>query len=223
MQKVNDIRGLFQEKLASKDFVIDKSGVKTIDLIGMSFFADESAIFGTVNEDWNRRELAWYESMSLNVNDIEEPIPAIWKHVATKDGQINSNYGWCIFSKENHEQYLSVVNELTLNPDSRRGQMIYTRPTMHTDCSRNGMSDFICTAYTQHYIRNGKLITHYVMRSSDAIMGYKGDRAWAGYVHASLASDLSIEQGDIIWTASSLHIYSRHFYLLDNINYSAPK
>jgi thymidylate synthase len=214
MYAVSNIRNLFKEKLKSEDFVIDKSGVKTIDLIGMSFIADETAIFGTVNEDWNRRELAWYESMSLNVNDIEEPIPAIWKQVATEDGWINSNYGWCIFSKENHEQYLNVVKELTFNPDSRRGQMIYTRPTMHEDCKRNGMSDFICTAYTQHYIRNGKLITQYVMRSNDAIMGYKGDRAWAGHVHKWLAADLGVEEGDIIWTVSSLHVYERHFNLI---------
>ena len=214
MQNTNDIRELFKQKLASEDFVTDKSGVKTIDLIGKSFIADELAIFGTVNEDWNRRELDWYLSMSLNVNDIEEPIPAIWKQVATSDGYINSNYGWCVFSKANGNQYINVLAELTRNPDSRRGQMIYTRPTMHEDCSKGGMSDFICTAYTQHYIRNGKLITQYVMRSNDAIMGYKGDRAWAGYVHSLLARDLGVEPGDIIWTVSSLHVYERHFHLI---------
>lgn len=214
MDKVQDIRNKFKEKLENQDFVIDKSSVKTIDLIGMSFLANEPSIFGTINEDWNERELSWYNSMSRNVNDIPPPIPAIWKQVASPEGLINSNYGWCIYSEENYNQYLNVFNELSANPDSRRGQMIYTRPSMHIDCKKDGMSDFICTSYSQHYIRNNKLITQYVMRSNDAIMGYKGDRAWAGHVHYNLATQLKVEPGDIIWTVSSLHIYERHFNLI---------
>ena len=29
----------------------------------------------------------------------------IWKQVASTDNLVNSNYGWCIFSIENGEQY----------------------------------------------------------------------------------------------------------------------
>ncbi len=82
MQNVCDIRKQLIQKYKAEDFVIDKSGVQMVELIGATFLADEPAIYGTPNENWHARELAWYQSMSLNDNDIPEPIPAIWKEVS---------------------------------------------------------------------------------------------------------------------------------------------
>ena len=57
------------------------------------------------------------------------------------------------------------------------------------------------------------------MRSNDAVFGYNNDYAWAKYVQKELADELNIEVGDLIWTASNLHIYERHFgFLVDWIN-----
>lgn len=211
---IRDMRCKFIDLLRNEDYVIDKTGSKTIEIIGAQFIADEPSIFGTVNEEWNKRELDWYKSQSLNVYDIEEPVPAVWKSVSTKEGEqgrINSNYGWCVWSTENGNQYDNVLAELKRNPDSRRGQMIYTRPTMHKDWNKDGMSDFMCCSNTIHHIRNGKLISNIYFRSNDAIFGYKGDYAWMKHVHENLAKDLNVEQGDIIWNAASLHVYERHF------------
>ena len=55
--KVQDIRREFYYQLLSQNFVIDKTGVKTIEIVGASFIADERQIFGTVDDDWNKREL----------------------------------------------------------------------------------------------------------------------------------------------------------------------
>ena len=67
-------------------------GVKLLELIGVQFIADENRIFGTPNDDYIQRELEWYQSQSLNVNDIPGNTPQIWKQVASPDGIINSNY-----------------------------------------------------------------------------------------------------------------------------------
>lgn len=209
MLDVNEIRKEFIYKLKSKEFVGN-----TIEIIGATFLADQIAIFGDVNQDWNSRELEWYKSQSLNVNDIPSPIPAIWKQVASPDGRINSNYGWCIWSKENGNQYDNVLAKLKADRNSRQGQMIYTRPSMHIDWNVDGMKDFMCTAYNQLYIRDEKLVSHFVMRSNDAVFGYKGDRHWAKTVQVQLARDLDVEVGDLIWTASSLHVYDRHYHLV---------
>ena len=211
---IRDIRCSFIDLLRNEDYVIDKTGSKTIEIIGAQFIADEPSIFGTVNEEWNTRELNWYKSQSLNVYDIEEPVPAVWKAVSSTEneiGRINSNYGWCVWSTENGSQYEHALAELKRNPDSRRAQMIYTRPSMHTDWNKDGMSDFMCCSNTIHHIRNGKLISNIYFRSNDAIFGYKGDYAWMKHVHENLAKDLNVEQGDIIWNAASLHVYERHF------------
>lgn len=211
---ITDIRRIFAAKLAYKDFVIDKTGVKTIEIAPAYFIADEDRIFGTPNEDYIKRELEWYDSCSLNVNDIPPPVPAIWKNVATPDGFINSNYGWAIYSHTNGSQYVSCLAELTKNPFSRRGCMIYNRPVMQQEYNLGGMSDFMCTFSTQHLIRNGMLMTMVNMRSNDAVFGYNNDYAWFNHVHEKLANDLGIKPGLLYWSAGSLHVYERHFDLV---------
>lgn len=214
MQNVRDIRKQLIQKYKAEDFVIDKSGVQMVELIGATFLADEPAIYGTPNENWHARELAWYQSMSLNVNDIPEPIPTIWKEVSSKYGFINSNYGYLIWSDENHNQYDNVLKELQSNTFSRRAEMIYTRPSIWKEYNKDGMSDFICTDSVQYFIRSGKLVAHVRMRSNDLVFGYKGDYAWQRHVQTILAQDLGVDIGDLIWTAGSAHVYERHLHMI---------
>lgn len=209
-----DVRTYFKWQLAKKNFVTDKTGCKMLELRSASFLADESAIFGTPNEDYIRREIEWYMSCSRNVNDIPGEPPAIWKQVATPDGCINSNYGWCVFSFENGNQFHRVENELRANPESRRAVMIYTRPTMWEDYNRDGMSDFMCTNAVQYMIRDNKLEAHVQMRSNDVVFGYKNDYAWQLHVLMLLAGKLEVLPGDIYWNVGSLHVYERHFHLI---------
>jgi thymidylate synthase len=217
MQKVSDIRKQLIQKYQQQDFVIDKSGVQMVELIGATFLADEDAVFGTVNHDYVQRELAWYESMSLNVNDIPAPVPAIWKAVATPEGVINSNYGYLIWSDENHNQYAHALAELKANPFSRRAEMVYTRPSIWKEYNKDGMSDFICTEAVQYFIRNDKLVAHVKMRSNDAVFGYKNDYHWQRHVQNKLAADLGVVVGDLIWTAGSFHVYQRHLNLIGEV------
>lgn len=214
MLNVDQIRTYFRTALENEQFVIDKTGVKMLELVGESFLANEPAIFGKVNEEYVQAELEWYLSCSLNVNDIPGGPPKIWQQVATEDGFINSNYGWCIFHPDNGMQYEAVKAELLRNPYSRRAVMIYTRPTMHMDYNSNGMSDFMCTNAVQYMYRNQKLNAVVQMRSNDVVYGYKNDYAWQRFVLDKLATDLEVPSGDIIWNAGSLHVYERHFKLV---------
>ncbi len=217
MQRVADIRAKLIQKYKDQDFVIDKTGVKTIEVIGESFIADEDWIIRKPNYEYIERELEWYKSQSLYVDDIPGETPAIWKQVASHDGRINSNYGHLIWSKENGDQYQNVFEELYLNPNSRRAVMIYNRPSMHQDYKKDGMSDFICTYANTFMIRDGKLISHYLMRSNDAVFGYDNDIHWAMHVQKSLSQHLEVECGDIIWTATNLHVYERHFKFIEEL------
>ena len=217
-----DIQQHFISQLRSENFVKDKTGVKTIEMIGASFIADAPTIFGELNHEYIQHELDWYLSQSLNVNDIPGKIPAIWKSVATSEGFINSNYGYLVFSKENHNQYQNVLEDLILNPNSRRAIMIYTRPTMHDDWYKDGMSDFICTNAVQYLIRDGKIHCVVQMRSNDVVYGYRNDYAWQKYVLDKLVVDYNqkikadLVAGDITWQVGSLHVYERHFKLIED-------
>lgn len=211
MLKVQHIREYFIQELESERFITDKTGVKTIEMIGATFEANEPTIFGELNEDYIARELAWYKSKSLYVSDIPGKTPAIWEQVACKDGKINSNYGWAIWHEDNYNQYYNVYQELSQNPNSRRAVMIYTRPNMWLDYNENGRSDFMCTNAVQYMIRDGVLIAVVQMRSNDVVFGYRNDFAWQDHVVKLLASALGLEQTKIVWHVGNLHVYERHF------------
>lgn len=214
---VSYMRQMIMDKYLTEDFVIDKSGVKVVEVIGATFIADEDYIVRKPAYEYIQRELEWYKSQSLYVDDIPGDTPQIWKDIASDEGKINSNYGWCIYSEENGNQYSHVLRELRNNPNSRRATMIYNRPSMHLDYSRDGMSDFMCTYANTFYIRDNKLVSHYLMRSNDAVFGYNNDYAWAKFVQNQLAEDLGIEVGELIWTASNFHVYERHFNFIEEL------
>lgn len=214
INSVKEIRQYFIDAKLAENYVTDKTGCKMLELVGASFIANEPAIFGKVNEDYVRREIDWYESRSLNVNDIPPPVPAIWKSVATPEGLINSNYGWCIYSEENHNQFVSCLRTLQKDPESRRAIMIYTRPSMQTEYNNGGMSDFMCTNTVQYLIRDGRVHANVSMRSNDVVFGYKNDCAWQKHVLFLLSDGLRIPMGYINWQVGSLHVYERHFDLV---------
>ena len=218
---VHEIRTELARLYRKGEYVTDKSGVKTLEIMNANFIANQPLIFGAVNEEYVQRELNWYLSESLNVNDIPGQVPQIWKQVADKDGFINSNYGWCIFSKENNDQFYHVVTELEDRPDSRRATMIYTRPTMWGDHNKNGRSDFMCTNDVQYLIRQNKVHAVVQMRSNDVVFGYRNDFAWQDYVLDRVIKELEARgkfygKGNIFWNVGSLHVYERHFYLIDH-------
>ena len=223
INKIEDVRGLFIGKLRINDFVIDKTGQKTIEWIGASFMADEPSIFGEPNQDYIDRELTWYKSQVANVNAISGKVPVAWKLAANDWGEINSNYGQIIYSDKYHHQYGRVLDELLENPDGRRASMIYNRPSIWEEYNENGKSDFICTNAVTYYIRDDKLHCVVQMRSNDVVFGYKNDYAWQLYVLEDMVKDYNdcksqnyeeIKTGDIMWQVQNLHVYERHFDLV---------
>lgn len=232
MNKVSDIRKYFINELKAENFVTDKTGQKTIEMIGASFLADESAIFGEPNQQYIDAEINWYDSMSTNINDIykgDKPAPQAWQYSANAHGEINSNYGLLIYGDKFHSQYWNALDELLLNLDTRRATMIYTRPSIWSEYNENKKNDFICTNAVTYYIRGGKINCVVQMRSNDVVYGYKNDYAWQKHVLKCFTHDYNrsfaektwdadyrrdMEVGDIIWQVQNLHVYERHFNLV---------
>ena len=67
--QTKDIRDQFIDLYNKKDYVTDKTGVKTLEIVGASFTADEASIFGTPNYEYIKNEIEWYISQSLYVDD----------------------------------------------------------------------------------------------------------------------------------------------------------
>lgn len=216
--RVNDIREYFSNELANRQFTKSRDGSLTIEMFGASFVADESSIFGTPNRRYIDAELLWYKSESTNVNDIEmfyHCVPQAWKYSSNSHGEINSNYGHLIWSKKYHEQYKNALAELKSNADSRRATMVYTRPSIWNEYNENGKNDFICTNAVTYYIRDSRLYAVVQMRSNDVVYGYNNDYAWQRHVQEMLASELNVKPGKMVWQVQNLHVYERHFNLID--------
>lgn len=219
--QVEDVRDQLVEIYLDENFVIDKSGCKLVEVLAAQFIANEPSIFGKINEGYVKRELEWYMSMSLNVNTIPPPVPKAWLDVADNQGFINSNYGYLVFSPANHMQFKHVIEELESNSDSRRAMMVYNRPSIWNDYKASGKNDFICCTSVQYLIRENVLYTIVNFRSNDVFAGYRNDKAFQDFVTDKVHDRLVVKYpdlriGDMIWNASSLHVYERDFYLLQH-------
>ena len=223
-----DILKLFKNKYKNDEF-----RGNTVELQNIHFICDKDYIVREPNYDYAKREIEWYESQSLNVNDIPEGAPTIWKQVATSLGYINSNYGWCIFGEDNGKQYEHCLKSLLKDHMTRQAVMIYTRPQMQTDWNKNEMHDFMCTHYVhcflnevQHPENNVEVYElKYIVyqRSCDAVFGFNNDFQWHKYVYDKLYNDLidagipmSENKPFIEYNCGSLHVYDRHFKHLEN-------
>ena len=172
-----------------------------------------------------KAELDWYKSMDLSIIGHEgiESNPT-WQSCCTKDDkkEINSNYGWCVFSEENGSQYDNCLEVLKKDKTTRNALIMYNRPEIYKDYKRDGMHDMICTMYSHFFIRNNKLMMVHNMRSNDIRYGFIcSDLAWNCFVYQNMYEDLKetypdLEVGQIIWVSDSMHLYSRHFDALEN-------
>jgi len=237
MMKTNDVLKLFIEKYKNNEFRTIGNEVqqsKTLEIQNANFEVDKAYIVREPNNDYIKKELEWYLSESLNVNDIPGGAPVMWKACADSLGYINSNYGWCIYSKDNGYQYKNCMQHLIDDPHTREAIMIYNRPSMQQDYNKNGMHDFMCCQNMQYFINERyneetKQTESYLdcivnFRSNDAVFGFNNDVAWAIYVQENLVKDinklnkkLNLNAGKLYWNAGSLHIYERHFKFLDDI------
>jgi len=216
--------------IQNKNFVIDKTGSKVVEIIGCKIEGlnpvQSILNFNEIKKtsiQYVEKELNWYLSESLSIINYVDDIK-IWNDVCTKDEkkEINSNYGYLIFSAENYNQYENCKKELIDNQESRRAVMLYNRPSIWNEYDRDGMSDWICTYANQFFIRNNKLQSVYIMRSNDAVYGWINDFFWACYVYNKLYIELKekyidLQIGTIDWFSGSWHIYDRHFDLLQKI------
>lgn len=215
---VSDIRNTLQTMYDKEQFITDKTGCKTIQILGASFIADEPTIFSKVNQEYIDAEINWYKLGSTNIHDIDyDPTPAAWEYTADNNGEINSNYGRLINSPLYFNQYNNAKEELQCNSNSRRATMVYTRPSIWEEYQDNGKNDFICTNAVSFYINSLSSQVDCVvqMRSNDAVYGYKNDYAWHKHVLNKLSNDLGYDSGLIYWQVQNLHIYERHFKYLE--------
>lgn len=168
------------------------------------------------NKNYLDKEKEWYASKNLDVSIMSDI--TIWNNIKDISGQVNSNYGYLVYSKGNFNQFHHVVKKLKEDKNTRQAIILYNRPSIHLEANDLGGKDFICTLAQHFFIRDNKLDCITNMRSNDCIFGTFNDLPWFFLVYNDVFNQLdNIEKGTLTFVANSFHCYERHFDLLEKL------
>jgi thymidylate synthase len=162
------------------------------------------------NIDYFKREFQWYLTGDRYNLDICKHAKA-WKKLVQDDGAILSNYGSYWFGPQGGFNW--VIECLTNDPHSRQAYI----PMNNFHHAFPGNKDFVCTKGIQFRLQGGLLNMHVAMRSSDAIWGLGTDLPCFWHLWAMVAAELNVRMDRFVFSADSVHIYSRHYEMVGNI------
>ncbi|QOP65246.1 thymidylate synthase [Microbacterium phage Zayuliv] len=197
-------------------------------LYSVDWLADQDSMIGQINPDWVRRELDWFYSGSNKLEEMEPPVPALFKACAGHDGKVNSAYGHILFrpvtatiERGGISLFDRVVDTfLQEGKGTRHGVAIISDRDIHELAHYNGRNDFICTNALNFMIDDQDQL-HIIaqMRSMDAVFGYRADYSMWNTLMDFLLGNLEhaypeLTRGDITFQVANLHVYPRHFQLL---------
>lgn len=181
------------------------------------------------NLQYAKKELLWYIEANPYADWIQDYATAWKKLKQHRSGLYFSNYGQYLFDKhiggeERKSQFQYVFETLIRDPDSRRATMVLLQPhhLFHDNV------DTVCTYAIQFAIYDNKLNMTVMMRSNDAIWGLSNDAFcfWCIYqMMYALVSEVitNLQRGVYTHIANSLHIYERHFEMVNKIIYEDLK
>ena len=156
--------------------------------------------------DYAEAEWQWYLSGDRNIERLGElygKVPEIWKRMADKDGNVNSNYGW---QWQRNNQIDHVVNLLKYNPDTRQAAIsIYDCKEYKEQQYKN---DTPCTYAVQFTILHGRLDMCVTMRSNDLWYGFCNDQYCFSKLQKMVSNELNIEPGVYYHFAHNMHLYN---------------
>ena len=154
--------------------------------------------------DYAEAEWEWYLSGDRNIkrlSDLYGKVPEIWKRMADKNGNVNSNYGWQWYRKD---QISYVIRKLRNQPDTRHAAIsIY-------DCKEHETfeHDTPCTYAVQFTILHSRLNMSVVMRSNDLWYGFCNDQYQFSMLQKMIADALKIDLGTYYHFVHNMHLYN---------------
>ena len=155
-------------------------------------------------EEYALAEWQWYLSGNRNIAKLGElygKVPEIWKRMADKYGDVNSNYGW---QWNRNRQLSKVISMLKGNTETRQATIsIYDGKEI--DHYKN---DTPCTYAVQFTILNNKLNMCVTMRSNDLWYGFCNDQYCFSELQRLVSTQLNIEPGTYYHFAHNMHLYN---------------
>lgn len=232
----NVYKDLLVDLLHSPEYICSPRGMEIREITDCSLVIEDPTLAMYENERRSTQEkyiaaeFLWYFAGRNDLSFIER-FAKFWQNVANEDGTLNSAYGNLIFTKKNEHnisQWEWAYTSLVEDKDTRQAIMHFNMP----EHQRKGNKDFVCTLTGIFQIRENKLNFTINMRSNDAILGTPTDIPFFCVLQIQMLELLKseypdLELGTYTHFAHSLHIYERHFELVEemlkNGNFIAKK
>lgn len=206
---------LCRHVLTSGEEKSDRTGTGTISSFGYQMRFDLSEGFPLVTTKKLHLksiiyELLWFLNGDTNVRYLQENGVRIWNEWADEQGNLGPVYGhqwrsWTGANGETIDQISQVVNEIRVNPDSRR---LIVSAWNVADLPKMALAP--CHCLFQFYVNNGKLSCQLYQRSADVFLGVPFNIASYALLTMMIAQVTGLRPGEFVHTFGDVHIYSNH-------------
>lgn len=206
---------LLREVLETGHAKGDRTGTGTRSLFGKQIRYDLSEGFPliTTKRVHTRSiivELLWFLRGETNIGYLHEHDVTIWDEWADENGDLGPVYGaqwrsWPTPDGGVIDQITDVVEQIRINPDSRRLIVSAWNPA---DIPQMALAP--CHALFQFEVHDGKLSCQLYQRSADLFLGVPFNIASYALLTHMVAQQTDLEVGDFVWTGGDCHIYDNH-------------
>ena len=193
----------------------DRTGTGTRSLFGKQIRYDLSQGFPLVTTKRVHTrsiivELLWFLRGDTNIGYLHEHDVTIWDEWADENGDLGPVYGaqwrsWPTPDGGVIDQITDVVEQIRINPDSRRLIVSAWNPA---DIPQMALAP--CHALFQFEVHDGKLSCQLYQRSADLFLGVPFNIASYALLTHMVAQQTDLEVGDFVWTGGDCHIYDNH-------------
>jgi thymidylate synthase len=155
-------------------------------------------------------ELLWFLRGETNVAYLKEHGVSIWNEWADESGELGPVYGyqwrrWPGRGGETIDQISDVIEQIHLNPDSRRLIVSAWNPA---DVPSMALPP--CHLLFQFYVADGRLSCQMYQRSADVFLGVPFNIASYALLTMMVAQVTGYKPGEFIHTLGDAHLYDNH-------------
>jgi thymidylate synthase len=193
----------------------DRTGTGTLSVFGYQMRFDLGKGFPLVTTKKLHlrsiiHELLWFLKGETNIKYLRDNAVTIWDEWADERGDLGPVYGkqwrsWAAADGREIDQLSRVVDELKVNPNSRR--LVVSAWNVG---ELDKMALLPCHALFQFYVAERRLSCQLYQRSADALLGVPFNIASYALLTHMVAQQCELELGDFIWTGGDCHLYLNH-------------
>ena len=178
-------------------------------------------------------ELLWFLKGDTNIEYLKKNGVRIWNEWADENGNLGPVYGhqWRNWNSEGIDQIKNMIEEIKINPESRRIIVSAWNPSVLPNISYSFSKNVAnnkaalppCHTFFQCYIADGKLSIQLYQRSADVFLGVPFNIASYALLTLMLAQVTGYMPGEFVHTFGDAHIYSNHRKQIDEQLLRKPK